>query len=44
MISEPTLVSLVAKLPNLRLESKAQPPWFENFYFRSFDHLKVSMR
>ena len=31
-------------MPDLRLESKAQPPWFENFYFRSFDHLKVSMR
>lgn len=36
-----TLEELMTQMPNLRLQSDAQPPWFENFYFRSFDHLKV---
>jgi len=44
MITVPTLAAVATQMPGLRLESKAEPPWFENFYFRSFDHLKVSMR
>lgn len=41
-ISAPTLTQLMARVPGLRLQSDAQPPWFENFYFRSFDHLAVT--
>lgn len=44
MITVPALSALAKQMRNLRLESNAQPPWFENFYFRSFDHLKVSVR
>lgn len=44
MITAPALRELAKRIPGLRLESNAQPTWFENFYFRSFDHLKVSMR
>ncbi len=42
-ISEPALGGLVKALPGLRLQSAAQPPWFENFYFRSFDHLAMTL-
>lgn len=41
MITEPTLNRLMTTMPGLRLRSDAQPPWFENFYFRAFDHLPV---
>jgi len=43
-ITEPTIGRLVADMPDLRLQSAAQPPWFENFYFRSFDHLAVTLK
>jgi hypothetical protein len=26
------------------VQSAAQPPWFEDFYFRSFDHLAVTLK
>ncbi len=43
LISEPAISGLVTAMPGLRLQSAAQPPWFENFYFRSFDHLAVTL-
>ena len=43
-ISVPTLTRALAVMPGLRLLSAAQPPWFENFYFRSFDHLQVTLK
>lgn len=44
LITEPAISRLVANMPGLRLQSGAQPPWFENFYFRSFDHLTVTLK
>lgn len=41
MITTAAIHGLVAAKPGLRLRSPAQPLWFENFYFRSFDHLAV---
>jgi cytochrome P450 len=43
LISEPAIGGLATAMPGLRLQSAAQPPWFENFYFRSFDHLAVTL-
>jgi cytochrome P450 len=43
-ITRPTIEQLVKAMPSLRLQSDAQPPWFENFYFRSFDHLAVTLK
>ena len=40
-ITVPAFSRLIQAMPNLRLVSPAQPPWFDNFYFRSFDHLNV---
>jgi cytochrome P450/deferrochelatase/peroxidase EfeB len=41
-ITTPALSELMTRMPGLRLQSNAQPPWFQNFYFRSFDHLAVT--
>lgn len=41
LITEPAIRELAKAMPKLRLQSAAQPPWFDNFYFRSFDHLPV---
>jgi cytochrome P450 len=43
-ITAPALAGLMAAIPGLHLQSTAQPPWFENFYFRSFDHLTVTVK
>ncbi|MDQ2734574.1 MAG: cytochrome P450 [Pseudomonadota bacterium] len=43
-ITEPAICRLAAAMPDLILQSAAQPPWFENFYFRSFDHLPVTLK
>ena len=32
---------LIKRMPNLRLLSPAQPPWFSDPYFRSFERLVV---
>lgn len=42
LITGPAISGLMAAMPGLRLRSGATPPWFENFYFRSFDHLPVT--
>lgn len=42
LISTPAITALHAAIPSLRLQSSAEPPWFQNFYFRSFDHLAVT--
>jgi cytochrome P450/deferrochelatase/peroxidase EfeB len=42
-ITTPALEELMIRMPSLHLQSDAQPPWFEHFYFRSFDHLQVTM-
>lgn len=42
LITGPAISTLMAAMPGLRLQSAATPPWFENFYFRSFDHLPVT--
>jgi cytochrome P450/deferrochelatase/peroxidase EfeB len=42
-ITGPAIRELAARMPRLRLQSAAQPPWFEDFYFRSFDHLAVTL-
>ena len=44
LITEPTITRLATAMPGLRLQSAAQPPWFDNFYFRSFDHLAVTLK
>jgi cytochrome P450 len=44
LISAPAIAALYAAMPGLRLQSSAEPPWFRNFYFRSFDHLGVTTR
>lgn len=41
VIAEPAISALMAAKPKLRLPPDAQPSWFRNFYFRSFDHLEV---
>ncbi|WP_431103981.1 cytochrome P450 [Roseateles noduli] len=41
LIAEPAIRALMTAWPGLRLAPNAQPSWFENFYFRSFDHLQV---
>ncbi|MEO8922824.1 MAG: cytochrome P450, partial [Caldimonas sp.] len=43
-ITEPAISRLASAMPGLVLQSAAQPPWFENFYFRSFDHLPVTLK
>lgn len=43
LITDPAITRLIAAKPNLRLQSMAHPPWFDNFYFRSFDHLPVTI-
>lgn len=43
-ISGPAISRLLDVMPGLRLQSAAQPAWFENFYFRSFDHLAVNVK
>lgn len=43
-MTEPAISQLAAAVPDLILQSAAQPPWFENFYFRSFDHLPVTLK
>ncbi len=43
-ITESAIGRLVTAMPGLRLQSAAQPPWFDNFYFRSFDHLTVTLK
>jgi len=44
LITKPAISALMEALPDLRLQSDEQPPWFGNFYFRSFDHLKVTTK
>ena len=39
--TQPAIAELMKEMPNLSLASDAEPPWFTNFYFRSFDHLVV---
>jgi len=43
LINEPAILRLVAAMPALRLQAPAEPARFENFYFRSFDHLAVTL-
>lgn len=42
LIAEPAIKALIAEKPGLRVEPDREPDWFENFYFRSFNHLAVT--
>ena len=37
----PAIDALMSAMSDLSLASEDDPPWFTNFYFRSFDHLVV---
>ena len=42
LIAEPAIRALIDNKSGLRIETGKEPVWFENFYFRSFDHLAVT--
>jgi cytochrome P450/deferrochelatase/peroxidase EfeB len=44
LISAPAIRALHDAMPDLRLQSFAEPPWFQNFYFRSFDSIAVTSK